>query len=296
MINQAATQSYTDFSALSDLRRHAKQDPQATLRAVAQQFESLYINMMLKSMRQASLGDPLFDSNNSGLYRDMYDNQIAMQMSKQKGMGLADMLVQQLSRHIPNQVTSGADEPAPVYTAAKKPISSPSRTPDPTRFENHEQFVNTLLPYAEQAADELGVSPQVLIAQAALETGWGDRVQRLADGRSSYNLFNIKADSRWSGDRLPTNTLEYRHGVMSQEPAEFRVYKNYAESFADYVTFIKSNPRYQPALAVAGNPEDYVSEIHKAGYATDPDYTRKVMDVMKREAVGAPYSDYLVES
>ena len=297
MIEQTKTQDYTDFSALSDLRRQARHDPQATLRAVAEQFESLYLNMMLKSMRQASMGDPLFDSNNSSMYRDMYDNQIAMQMSRQKGMGLADMLVQQLSQNMPGKPVSGIPE-VNTHQLNSQPMYVPvSKQPvDPTQFESHEHFVEILMPHAEQAAEELGVSPNVLIAQAALETGWGNQVQTLPGGRSSFNLFNIKADQRWQGDRLHVNTLEFHDGIARKEQAAFRVYNSYAESFRDYVEFIKSSPRYEPALRTAENPESYIRGIHEAGYATDPRYSDKVMSIMSRQEVSSPGSTFLLES
>ena len=208
MLQPTNTQAITDFASFADLRREARDDPQATLRAVAQQFESLYLNMMLKSIRDASFGDPLFDSNNSSMYRDMYDNQIALHMSQQKGIGLADMLVKQLQQNVPvakEEATvveeSAALQALPAITQMQaKPLAASQ--PDPVHFESQQAFVETMMPYAESAAQELGVSPQVLIAQAALETGWGNHTQKLPNGKSSYNLFNIKADQRWSGSKL----------------------------------------------------------------------------------------------
>jgi flagellar protein FlgJ len=168
--------------------------------------------------------------------------------------------------------------------------------PDPVQFSSHSEFVETLMPYAEQAADELEVAPQVLIAQAALETGWGQHVQKLPNGKSSYNLFNIKADSRWNGDSLKVKTLEYRDGIAQQERASFRAYDSYAESFRDYVDFIKTNPRYEMALDTVADPEGYVKGLQDAGYATDPHYADKVINIYQREVVAAPFSEYLSES
>jgi flagellar protein FlgJ len=276
------------------------------LRAVAQQFESLYLNMMLKSMREASFGDPLFDSSNGSMYRDMYDNQIALQMSQQKGMGLADMLVKQLQQNLPNAQGQKVNEEtkAEVAPAVQQPLSRLStpvlwnavtKQADPVQFESQEDFVETLMPYAESAAQELGVSPQVLIAQAALETGWGQYTQKLPNGQSSYNLFNIKADQRWSGPKLNVNTLEYVNGVASKEKAAFRVYQNYQQSFADYVDFIKNSPRYDAALKSAESPQAYTQELQQAGYATDPRYADKVMNILQRDVISAPLSDYMLE-
>ena len=308
MLPTVDAQAFTDFESLSNLKREARNDPQENLRAVAQQFESLYLNMMLKSMREASFGDPLFDSGNGNMYRDMYDNQIALQMSQQKGMGLADMLVKQLQQNLPNvqhqavkadnKLDADATQPEslPRMSRPVVAVKSASVQPDPVRFETREAFVETLMPHAEKAAQELGVSPQVLIAQAALETGWGQYTQTLPNGRSSYNLFNIKADQRWQGPRLNVNTLEYVDGVASKQKAAFRVYQNYQQSFTDYVDFIKNSPRYEEALKSAESPQAYAQELQQAGYATDPRYADKVMNILQRNVISAPLSDYLLES
>lgn len=296
--------TYSDLESMTDLRQQAHKDPNATLRQVAKHFESLYMNMMLKSMRQASMGDPIFDSNSSGLYRDMYDQQIALQMSQHQGIGLADVLVKQLQGGL---TTSHEAEQADAKIKTVKPIDlTPSDPPlirtnipvkrnDPVVFNSKTEFVETLMPYAEKAADELGVAPQVLIAQAALETGWGKHVCKQPDGKSSYNLFNIKADERWSGKSANKQTLEYHNGVANKEQASFRVYNTYQESFNDYVKFVKSNPRYQAAIDNVMQPERYISELQQAGYATDPNYADKVSDIYQREVVGAPYSEFLME-
>lgn len=305
MLQSTTTQAFTDFTSLSNLRKDARNDPQASLRAVAQQFESVYLNMMLKSMREASFGDPLFDSNNSNMYRDMYDNQIAMHMSQQKGMGLADMLVKQLQQNLPKSTESdeslavegniSMQQQTPVLNRLGA-LNGAGRQRDPVSFESKSDFVDTLMPYAERAAEELGVSPQVLIAQAALETGWGNHTQKLPNGQSSYNLFNIKADQRWNGPKLHVNTLEYANGVASKEKAAFRVYQNYQHSFNDYVDFIKNSPRYEGALKQAEHPEAYAQQLQQAGYATDPAYADKVIDILHRDVVSAPLSDFMLDT
>jgi len=174
-------------------------------------------------------------------------------------------------------------------------IESGRQKVEPVAFESQQQFVDTLLPYAEAAADELGVAPQVLIAQAALETGWGNAVQKLPNGRSSYNLFNIKAGADWRGQKLSVNSLEYIDGVARKERSAFRVYDSYAQSFADYVNFIKSSPRYAQALNVAEDPQAYATELQQAGYATDPIYAEKVMNILQRNVVNAPVTEYMLE-
>jgi len=140
-------------------------------------------------------------------------------------------------------------------------------------------FVRSLWPHAREAAAELGVDPRVLLAQAALESGWGRRMPRHADGRPSYNLFGIKADQRWDGERVSSGTLEYRDGVVNREHAAFRAYGSPAESMADYAAFIRGGPRYREALARADDAGAYVQAIADAGYATDPAYAHKVMSI-----------------
>ena len=296
MLDQTSPQLYTDFSSLTGLRRQAREDPQATLRAVARQFEGLDLNMMLKSMRQASLGDPIFDSSSSGLYRDMYDKQIALQMSQQQGIGLADMLVKQLQTRVPVR-PERPSLPSEVSSLTVAPaVKKQASQPDPIKFESHEAFVNYLWPKAEAASEELGVSPQALIAQAVLETGWGQHIHRLPNGKSSYNLFNIKADSRWDGQKVTVSTLEYSGGIAEKQKANFRAYGSYQESFDDYIHFLKNNPRYTDALQNAEHAASYVKELQQAGYATDPNYANKVINIMQREVVGAPYTSYLSDT
>jgi len=148
-----------------------------------------------------------------------------------------------------------------------------------------EDFIQQLYPYAEQAAKELGVEPKVLLAQAALETGWGRSVIKNSDGSSSFNLFNIKAGKSWQGGQAKVTTLEFDHGVARKERAGFRAYNSFQESFQDYVAFIKNNPRYQDALQHTGNSERYLQELQQAGYATDPGYARKIMGIYRGEAM-----------
>lgn len=317
--------AYTDFGDLAVLRREARQTPDAALAKVAKQFESLFIKMMLGSMRQASQGDPLFDSHQSELYRDMFDNQIALDMAEGKGIGLAASLLRQLQRQIPHHGSQPASSPSVVplpeaqATAAaggrrgarpqadvmpaiapgssgKTQPAIPPLEPSPASasgkklqpgFDGPESFVRRLWPEARRAAAELGVAPEVLLAQAALETGWGRAVLRHADGRSSHNLFNIKADARWAGARVNTMTLEYRDGLAQQEAASFRAYDSYAASFRDYVDFLQTQPRYATALQQTQDAGRFVQALQDAGYATDPDYASKIMNIMQRKHLSA---------
>ena len=151
----------------------------------------------------------------------------------------------------------------------------------PGQFDSPESFVEHLLPVAEKFAAQLGVDPRVLLAQSALETGWGKKMIRGADGEPSYNLFGIKASAGWQGDRASVSTLEYRDGAMHRENASFRAYASYEESFADYVSLMQNQPRYAHALEQAADSAAYSEQLQKAGYATDPDYAEKIKSVLR---------------
>jgi flagellar protein FlgJ len=149
-------------------------------------------------------------------------------------------------------------------------------------FSSADEFVNTMLPMAKEAADRIGVDPRYLVAQAALETGWGKSVMRAQDGSSSHNLFGIKAGSSWQGDSARAITSEFRNGAMVRETAEFRSYGSYKDSFHDLVTLLQTNNRYQDVVKSADNPEQFVRELQKAGYATDPDYASKISQIARQ--------------
>jgi len=287
------TDVYTDFQGLSALRTRARSDSgsEKTLREVAGQFEALFLQMMLKSMRDASLGDGMLDNEHTKTYQAMFDKQIAIEMSQGKGIGLAEMMVQQLRKQ------DGAD--AGVKDAGMKtdvPASLPSRQAFPassapeTRVDNGQlhdwkpespkDFVRELWPHARRAAGELGVRPELLVAQAALETGWGKHMVRGTDGNNSFNLFGIKAGDDWKGARATTETIEFRDGLMRKERARFRAYASPEESFSDYVDFLKRNPRYSNALRQAGDTQAFTRALSDAGYATDPDYAGKINRIL----------------
>ena len=287
-------QSYTDFQGLTKLRIDAKADEQAALHTVAEQFEGIFMGMMLKSMRDASIGDQLFDSNAQNTFMDMYDKELVGSMAQEGGIGLADVIVRQLSRTPASNAVSAKPEeqpfnyddfvvrtPPPLTPATSAPVieAKPART----QFESPEQFVKELWPLAKQTAKELGVDPKALISQAALETGWGSRISQGGDGQSSYNLFNIKADRRWQGESVTISTLEYQGGIPVQQKAAFRAYDSYEASFKDYAAFISNSPRYGEAMAKAGDAEAYVEALQQGGYATDPNYANKIKDIMQRD-------------
>jgi peptidoglycan hydrolase FlgJ len=248
---------YADFSGLEGLKKGVKADDPKAIRAAAQQFESLFTDMMLKSMREANLGSGLGDSQESELYQGMYDQQIAMQMSQGKGIGLADMLVQQLTRNAA----------AKAATTAQAAPASPSEQMG---------FVQQLEPYAQQAAAQLGVSADTIIAQAALETGWGQHVPGAAAGASSNNLFGVKAGSSWNGASVSAPTTEFSQGSASSVVQPFRAYSSVQQGVNDYVSLLQRNARYQQALGTGNDVTAFASGLAQGGYATDPDYVQKL--------------------
>jgi flagellar protein FlgJ len=161
-------------------------------------------------------------------------------------------------------------------------MAQPPLAPAKRAFSSADDFVATMLPMAQQAAQRIGIDPRYLVAQAALETGWGKSVMRQQDGSSSHNLFGIKAGSSWQGAQARAITSEFRNGQMVKETAAFRSYDSYQDSFHDLVTLLQSNNRYQEVLKVADKPEQFVRELQKAGYATDPDYASKISQIAKQ--------------
>ncbi len=293
---------YTDFQGLQKLKRAARENASGATKEVAQQFESLFVKMMLKSMRDASFGDEMFGSQQMDAYQDMFDNQMAIHLSRGKGIGLSDVIMQQLNgTNQRDHIDAGSKAVFALsedrkqtkdlvvqnfshlnkITAAnsEKPVSENKITKN--QFNSPTEFVETLWPLAKKVSEQSGISPQILLAQAALETGWGNAVSKHANGKSSFNLFNIKADHRWDGERITKTTVEYKEGVADKQKANFRSYHSFEESFQDFINFISNEPRYQNAMQVVDDNKDFITELHKSGYATDPLYAEKVIRVLK---------------
>jgi len=290
--------NYTDFQGFSDLRRMAREDSPEAADTAARQFEALFIQMMLKSMRDAVPVDSVAEGDQTRFYRDMFDQQIALEMSRGDGIGMRESLLRELVPGGTGAQTNG-DLRMPVQRIpARGQVSAPApATPQGTalpgsvefspvekgwRPDSPEAFIRELWPHAEAAGAALGMAPEVLLAQSALETGWGRHVIQRRDGDSSHNLFGIKADARWDGPRVHVQTLEYVNGVPERQRAAFRSYDSPAESFADYVDFLQRNPRYREALGRVPDAEGYLRGLQEAGYATDPDYADKILDILNR--------------
>jgi flagellar protein FlgJ len=266
---------YGDFAGLEKLKAGAAHsDPQA-LRQVARQFESLFARMMIKSMRAAVGRDPIFGSDQAQTYQGMYDDQLSLELTKGKGLGLADMLMRQLQQAGASaRATAPGTAPATATGAAVHPAASA-----PASGVERARFISQLWPAAEQAAQQLGVHPVSLIAQAALESNWGKSVPRGADGASSNNLFGIKAGGAWSGAAVTSTTQEYQGGSARPTSAAFRAYAEPAASLRDYVALRTTSPRYSAALGSGASVESFAAALQRGGYATDPDYARKVAAV-----------------
>jgi len=284
------TQVYTDFAGLAELEADAARSRPEATREAARQFEAMFVQMMLDSMRQAS---SVLAEDRDTTYEEMFDRQVALELTRHKGIGIADLLMRQLGQDA-GGATDAAETTAPAQARARiaaRAEASPVPAREDFRPDGPDDFLQRILPLAERAGEALGVDPRAIAAQATLETGWGQRLIRDGEGVSGNNLFGIKADARWDGERLAVGTVEYRDGLARREKAQFRVYENLERGFEDYVDFLRSNPRYAEALGTGRDPAAYAASLQQAGYATDPDYANKISDIMEsprfREAVAA---------
>ncbi|HEX6993031.1 MAG TPA: flagellar assembly peptidoglycan hydrolase FlgJ [Gammaproteobacteria bacterium] len=306
----AAAFTFTDFHGLAALKRDAARETPEAKRAVAQQFESLFLGLVLKEMRAAgTVGGGLFDGDGVRFYQDLYDRQLALALARGPGIGLADAIYRELGGEPAARDAAGGAQPASLDAAARTAsgalghmlggapgrdvprapfgAAAPADASHDALAASPEAFVATLRPHAERAAEALGVDADVLIAQAALETGWGRHVIRAADGRSTFNLFGIKATGGWRGPRASVPTLEFVGGLPERRNESFRVYASIAESFDDYVALVRGSGRYRGAVG-AETPETYVRALAAGGYSTDPAYADKVLAILERGLPGTP--------
>jgi flagellar protein FlgJ len=331
----SALDTYTNFSGLNALKAQASKDQSGALDKVAKQFESLFMSLMLKTMREANStfsDGNLLNSSQTKFYQQMFDNQISVTLSQGKGMGLADVLKRQLSKNLPlNKDDTKVTKPVNPFMfksikdyprtltpqlsskmlhkltdtlktidgsidtinkqseeKTKNIVASNANELKKTSFASPEEFIQTLYPIAHQVEKETGINARLMLAQSALETGWGNHMIQNKDKTNSYNLFGIKADNRWGGRTTQVVTTEYRDGVPIKQKADFRSYASFKASFEDYASFLKQNPRYSQSLSLASNPEQLAQSLQQAGYATDPDYAAKITDILHR--------DYLADS
>ena len=293
--SSAAPIDATDFNQFAKLRAGAKGNDEQTIRQVARQFESLFTQMLLKASHGEDSGaNDLLGGSGSDTYRDLYDQQMAGQLSSGKGLGLADLLTRQLLGKAAPAAADAATVQrlaprAPLAAAGEASYAPPLKSAE--RPTSADAFVDAISPHAERAARELGIPARVLVAQAALETGWGQKSIKNADGSDSHNLFGIKASRGWAGATTDTATHEYVAGERRAEQASFRSYASVGEAFDDYVSFIKDNPRYADALRHGGNAEHYVAGLQQAGYATDPGYAAKIAKIAYGKTLQSALAD-----
>ena len=286
----------SDGADVSALRHSGKADSPEALRAAAQQFEGLFMNMVMKSMRDATPQDSPFDSQQSRMYTSMLDQKISDNFSK-RGMGLADALMRQLSNNAAGPTLPGQDAGAATATAAAPvkqtglsatppdgatPLEISSARQFPARPDHVQAFQDKLAAHANEAARATGIPAKFMLGQAALETGWGKREIRGADGSSSHNLFGIKATGNWTGKTVEVATTEYVNGVAQKKMEKFRAYDSYADSFRDYASLLKNNPRYQNVIASGKDASAFAQGLQAAGYATDPNYAAKLSRIIKQ--------------
>ncbi|MCR8921393.1 flagellar assembly peptidoglycan hydrolase FlgJ [Dasania sp. GY-MA-18] len=303
LTRSVSSDAYTDLNSLNAIRSLGRSDKNAALEEVAKQFESMLVRMMMKSMRDANevfAKGNMLSSPTTSMYQQMYDDQLAVSLTKGRGMGIGDLMVKQLQRRFgieqqdntsakqqelirPEQSTPAQSTPAPLPSAAA--VQATEAVKETVSFDGTvSDFVNKLYAMAKTAADKLAIEPKALLAQAALETGWGKKMTQASNGESSLNLFNIKASSDWQGDTVSVATLEFKNNLPVQEQANFRSYNNIQQSFDDYVDFIMGRGRYDKALQ-AKDGEQYIQELAKAGYATDPKYAEKIMRIANSSAM-----------
>jgi flagellar protein FlgJ len=310
--------SSVDLQGLTDLRHRAAREDPGALAEAAVQFEALFIGLMLKTARDASLSGGIFDGQESRQYLELMDQQVALELAKSGGFGLGKMIVEQLGARSGATPEGDSLEPAPATVAPRGLEHFPARLPPSLRQPASavapaaaaasgaantgdspaagvgsapESFVARFLDDATDAARKLGIEPRLLLAQAALETGWGAAAPQHPDGQPTNNLFGIKAGASWAGARSAQWTLEHSAGGAERKREEFRAYPTSNASFADYVDLISGSPRYAGALEQGADPEAYVRAVTAAGYATDPSYGDKWLSIYRGERLNRAVQD-----
>ncbi|MFP3567224.1 flagellar assembly peptidoglycan hydrolase FlgJ [Paraburkholderia sp. SIMBA_030] len=304
-----------DVQGFAKLSAQAKASPQAGMKMAAQQFDAVFTQMMLKSMRDATPQDGPFDSHDSATFTSMMDQQLSQQMS-QKGIGVADAMLKQMMRNQGMQVSGGAagmsglaggsggdeGQTAALNALAKaygnaqangqlamgKGYSANSALTPPLRGDGSspkvDAFVDKLAAPAQAASAATGIPARFIIGQAALESGWGKSEIKKADGTSSHNVFGIKASKDWTGKTVSTVTTEYVNGKPQRTVEKFRAYDSYQEAMTDYASLLKGNPRYAQVINSSHDVNGFANGMQRAGYATDPHYAKKLMSIMQKMA------------
>ncbi len=264
-----------DVQSLARLRLDAKQNAPKALQDTARQFEALFLNMMIKSMRQASPISETSEGQDAQIYTSMLDQQLSQNMAK-RGIGLADFLLRQMSpaQKIPDQKSAPA--------AAQSPDLPLTPTASSSNTSTTQDFKTQMSSHAQEAAKLTGLPASFILGQAALESGWGRRQIVNADGSASHNLFGIKAGKSWRGRVAEATTTEYTNGVPQKVIQKFRAYDNYADAFRDYAALLRRSPRYEQVMVNGKTLDGFSEGLQKAGYATDPHYADKLSRVIQQ--------------
>ena len=289
---QSLNNAAFDSRSLNDLKREVATDPKGKAMQVAKQVEGMFVQMMMKSMRQALPQDGMMSNDQTRLFTSMYDQQIAQEIGK-RGLGMADIIVKQMQPAAAPDETAGtvpmkldnsfiySSLPATqleqiVRKAVPRLPVSPAGLPT-----DSSEFIAQLAQPAKAASQQSGIPHHLILAQAALESGWGQRQILTRDGKPSFNVFGIKASGDWKGATTDIMTTEYEGGVAKKVRASFRVYGSYMEALSDYVKLLSNNPRYA-AVANAPSAEQGARELQAAGYATDPKYAQKLVGMIQQ--------------
>lgn len=301
--NDLAARFALDVQGVDTLKLQAKQSSPEALKAAARQFEAVFMNMLMKSMRETTSQDGMFDSEQTRMYTSMLDQQLAQSMAS-RGIGLADVMVRQLSaaQTAVAQAAEGEAQGLPLNPAQAFPLNStpalpldatpgvavPTQSATPVAAAaagdvpaHVGDFVQRMLPHAQSASAATGIPAQFMVGQAALETGWGRQAIRGADGADSHNLFGIKAGGGWKGRTVDIVTTEYVGGRPVKQVDTFRAYDSYADAFKDYANLLRGNARYQNVIAQGSDAAGFAQGLQQAGYATDPAYARKLQGAIR---------------
>lgn len=303
-----------DANSLNSLKNASKDNSPETVKEVAKQFEAVFINMVMKSMRAASPQDGIFDNEQSKTFTAMLDQQLSSNLAS-KGVGLADILTRQLTKvsnsatdamaqavsaddgtkpdamgmnqFIPSLLkssgypTANAISPVAVNANVNMPINTSLKTPEGLHGHSAD-FHQKMAHHAEAASRATGMPANYMLGQAALETGWGRREIKASDGTNSHNLFGIKATGGWKGKIAEITTTEYIDGVKQKRVEKFRAYDSYADSFKDFANLIQNNPRYKSVMENVNSVSGYARALQNSGYATDPNYASKLASVINK--------------
>ncbi|MBY0237996.1 MAG: flagellar assembly peptidoglycan hydrolase FlgJ [Burkholderiaceae bacterium] len=298
----------SDVKGMGGLRQQAREGSPEALKGAAKQFESMFLNMVMKSMRDATPQDGMMDNQQTKTFTAMLDQQTSQNLAN-KGMGLADVLVRQLSQTQNMQALKlGDDTSQSTLTgldgtsalaaqrlqkaleavgggAAKTALTPEQETARANQSPHVRAFQDKLGSHADEASKSTGIPAKFMLGQAALESGWGRREIKGRDGTNSHNLFGIKAGPEWKGKSVQAVTTEYVNGVAQRRVEKFRAYDSYADSFKDYARLLSNNPRYEKVMASAGDATKFAQGLQRAGYATDPNYAAKLTSIIKRSLV-----------